>query len=66
MILVNMRLGVLPYVDGTGYQFEVALNDGALSVSDGGNVLTMTRDECKAVMDAMDELWAAHDKIIKD
>jgi hypothetical protein len=63
MILKHMNIGILPYSDGSGYQFEVGIKEGVAQIVQGGDIVTMKRDEWAVVETAMNRLWDTQDKV---
>lgn len=63
MILAHMKIGLLPYSDSSGYQFEVSLVSGMVQIEQGSSRVDMKRDEWEVVQRAINELWATQDKI---
>ena len=63
MILTSMQIGLLPYSDGSGYQFEVNIKTGIVSVIQGGHSVDMKRDEWEVIKKAVDELWASQERV---
>ena len=64
--LTDMKVGVLPYSDGSGFRFELTMNaDGKITIHQAGSFIEMDREECKKVMNALDALWATADEIAR-
>ena len=63
MILKHMNIGVLPYNDGSGYQFEVGIKEGVAQIVQGDDIVSMKRDEWAVIEAAMNRLWDIQDKV---
>lgn len=66
MTLTSIKVGVLPYEDGSGYRFDMHLDDeGKLWVHQGGDSIRMDREESRVLVDAILALWATADQVSK-
>lgn len=63
MILKNMKIGLMPYADGSGYTFEVSLISGMIQIEQGSSRVDMKRDEWEVVSKAIAKLWIAQDDV---
>lgn len=66
MTLEHMEIGVVPYSDGSGYRIIVSIQDDQVTVKqDDGIVILKDRNECAAMMDAIDALWQTRENLSK-
>lgn len=67
MTLKDMKIGLLPYSDGSGYRFEVSMDeDGKVYIRQAGHLIEVAdRNECSALKDALDALWSSRHSVSK-
>ncbi len=65
MTLTEMKIGIAPYSDGSGFEIEVKVDkDGSVSINQGDDaVLLKDRNQCDAVVDAIERLLASRTEI---
>lgn len=64
MKLTDMAAGVFPYQDGSGFAFEVSINnDGEVSIKQSGDHLLFTRKQWPTICSAVNAMFETADHV---
>lgn len=66
MTIDKISVGVGPYSDGSGFQFELKIaSDTKVSIIQNSDHVILSRDEWREVRDAVDKMYDAMDDLVR-
>lgn len=64
MKLTEMTAGILPYSDGSGYTFELKINEeGAVQIKQAGDILIFTKEQWRSIRPAVEALFTVAEQL---